>query len=143
MVDILNVLSTLLVGLYAGSLLTEASILVPFWRRMDPNDFFRLHGTMGPSLFRYFAPLTTSAVAFSVAAAILNRAENFAWNITAGLCLVALIIFFVYFKKANQSFADHSLENNELAPELKLWANWHWARTVLIIIAFAISIAGH
>ena len=143
MLDILNVLSTLIVGLYAGSLLTEGMILVPFWRRMDPTDFFRLHGTMGPSLFRYFAPLTTSAVTISVLASVLNHLENLAWNITAALCVTALIIFFAYFKKANQSFADHNLEVDELAPELNRWANWHWIRTVLMIIAFAISIVGH
>ncbi|WP_371396673.1 hypothetical protein [Fretibacter rubidus] len=143
MLVILNVLSTSIVGLYAGSLLTEAMILVPFWRRMDPADFFRLHGSMGPSLFRYFAPLTTSAVALSVAAAALNRAENFAWNITAGLCVTALIIFFAYFKKANQSFADRSLKDKELAGELSQWASWHWLRTALLIVAFALSIHGH
>jgi len=143
MLDFLNVLSTAIVGLYAGSLLTEAMILVPFWRRMKPADFFRLHGSMGPSLFRYFAPLTTLAVALSVIAATLNWASNLAWNITAVLCVTALIIFFVYFKKANQSFADHSLKNEELAGELSRWAIWHWLRTVLIIFAFTISIGGH
>lgn len=143
MLDLLNILSTSIVGLYAGSLLTEAMILVPFWRRMDPADFFRLHGTMGPSLFRYFAPLTTFAVAISVLAAGLNRVENLAWNVTAGLCLTALVIFFVYFKKANTSFAEHTLKNEELAGELSRWASWHWVRTVLMFIAFAISIAGH
>jgi len=143
MLEIFNVLSTSIVGLYAGSLLTEAMILVPFWRRMDPSDFFKLHGKMGPGLFRYFAPLTTFAVMFSVVTAVLNRAENLAWNITAGLCVTALIIFFVYFKKANQSFADQSLENNELAAELNRWANWHWIRTILLIIAFVMSVMGH
>lgn len=143
MLDILNVLSTSIVGLYAGSLLMEGMILVPFWRRMDPTDFFRLHGTMGPSLFRYFAPLTTSAVTISTLASVLNHAENLAWNITAALCVTTLFIFFAYFKKANQSFADHSLEADELAPELNRWANWHWIRTVLMIIAFTISIVGH
>jgi len=143
MLEILNVLTTTIVGLYAGSLLTEAMILVPFWRRMDPADFFRLHGTMGPSLFRYFAPLTTAAVVFSVTTAILNRLDSLAWNITAGFSVTALIIFFVYFKKANQSFADHNLKNEELAGELGRWASWHWLRTVLMIIALGVSISGH
>jgi len=143
MLDILTVLTTTIVGLYAGSLLTEAMILVPFWRRMEPADFFRLHGTMGPSLFRYFAPLTTATVVLSVVTAALNRLDSLTWNITAGLSVTALIIFFVYFKKANQSFADHSLKNKELAGELTRWASWHWTRTVLMIIALVASIAGH
>ncbi|WP_189496685.1 DUF1772 domain-containing protein [Algimonas arctica] len=143
MLEPLNLLSTLIVGLYAGSLLTEATILVPYWRRMDPSEFFRLHGSLGPRLFRYYAPLTASAVALSLIVAVLNQAQNMAWNVTAGLCLTALGIFFVYFSKANKSFADHSLKHDALAGELSRWANWHWLRTILIIIAFASSIAGH
>lgn len=143
MIYIINILSTLVLGLYAGSLLTEAMILVPYWRRMQPAEFFGRHSSLGPSLYRYFAPLTTGAVMLTVAVAILNRGENMAWNVTAGLCLVALAIFFIYFKKANNSFADHSLADEDLAAELTRWANWHWSRTVLMIIALGISIAGH
>ncbi|PHR61684.1 MAG: hypothetical protein COA43_02855 [Robiginitomaculum sp.] len=143
MIYAINILSTLVLGLYAGSLLTEAMILVPYWRRMKPAEFFGLHNTLGPRLYRYFAPLTTGAVVLTIAAAVLNRGENLAWNVTAALCISALIIFFIYFNKANKSFADHSLKDDELAEELTRWANWHWFRTVLIIIALTISIAGH
>lgn len=143
MIYAINILSTLVLGLYAGSLLTEAMILVPYWRRMEPAEFFGRHSSLGPSLYRYFAPLTTGAVILAVAAAALNRGENLAWNVTAGLCLLALAIFFIYFKKANQSFADHSLKDDELTTELARWANWHWFRTVLMTIALGISIAGH
>lgn len=143
MLDMLNILSTLIIGLYAGSLLTEAVILVPYWRRMGPVEFFELHSSLGPRLFRHYAPLTASAVALSLIVALLNHAENLAWNMTAGLCVSALVIFFVYFSKANKSFADHSLKDSELAAELTRWARWHWFRTVLVIIASAISITGH
>jgi hypothetical protein len=143
MIEALNILTTLTIGLYAGSLLTEAMILVPYWRRMEPAEFFRLHGSLGPKLFQYYAPLTTSAVVLAVVTAVVTNAENVAWNIVAGLCLSALGIFFIYFSKANKSFADHSLKDAELAGELKRWASWHWLRTVLIIIALAASIAGH
>lgn len=143
MIIAINILSTLVLGLYAGSLLTEAMTLVPYWRRMEPSEFFGRHSSLGPSLYRYFAPLTTGAVILTVVAAALNHGENMAWNVTAGLCLLALAIFFIYFKKANQSFADHSLKDDELAAELTRWSNWHWFRTALMIIALGISIAGH
>ena len=55
MIEQLYILATIILGLLAGSLLTEAAILVPYWRRMEPNDFLRLHGALGPGLFRYFA----------------------------------------------------------------------------------------
>lgn len=137
MIDLLiTSLTTSVIGLYAGSLLTEGTILVPYWRRMSPEDFFSKHGEMGPSLFKYFAPLTTAAVALSVLAAVLAGGRHI---IAAGLCVSALIIFFLYFKKANASFADHSLADEDLKDELKRWAAWHWTRTVIIIAALVIS----
>lgn len=138
MIEILTIVTTAVIGLYAGSLLTEAMILVPFWRRMSAEDFFARHGDMGPSLFRYFAPLTVLAVILSVVSAALAGGRH-VW--AAGLCLTALLIFFVYFKKANQSFADHSLSNEGLPAELARWSAWHWTRTVIIITALLISLS--
>ncbi len=138
MIEILTIITTAVIGLYAGSLLTEGMILVPFWRRMSAEEFFGGHSKMGPSLFRYFAPLTVLAVMLSVLTAILAGGRH-VW--VAGLCLTALAIFFVYFKKANQSFADHSLSNEDLPAELARWSAWHWTRTVIIIAALLISVS--
>jgi len=122
LLDIVSLTSTFVIGLFAGSLLTEGMILVPYWRRMEPAEFFRLHGTLGPSLFRYFAPLTTVAVLLGVAAAVIDQGQTTAWVGTAVICVATLGIFFVYFKKANASFADHSIKEAELASELTRWA---------------------
>lgn len=133
---IFSSLTTCVIGLYAGSLLTEGVILVPYWRRMSTEDFFGKHSEMGPSLFRYFAPLTTIAVILSIVSAVIFGGRHV---IVAGLCLSALVIFFIYFKKANASFADHSLADDALSGELKRWASWHWLRTLILIAALFIS----
>lgn len=143
MTDFIPLLSTVLLGLFAGSLLTEGAILVPYWRRMAPAEFFRLHSTLGRHLFRYFAPLTVISVLMSVVAALASGLQSLAWLITAGLCLATLAIFFIYFKRANQSFADQSLPEDDLGAELGRWAAWHWFRTGLIILAFGFSVYGH
>ncbi len=62
MLETIPLLSTMALGLFTGSLLTEGMILVPYWKRMPASEFIKLHGTLGPQLFRYFAPLTTIAV---------------------------------------------------------------------------------
>ncbi len=144
MIDALNMMATVFLGLYAGSLLTEAMILVPYWRRMPAEDFFRLHGNLGPQLFRFFAPLTVITVMSAVVVAILNSTQgDIYWVVSAVLAASALLIFFIYFKKANRSFADHSLAANQLPLELKRWAVWHWVRTIVVIVAFATSVLGH
>ncbi|MEM9669992.1 MAG: hypothetical protein AAF950_13790 [Pseudomonadota bacterium] len=138
--EALNLISTLAIGLYAGSLLTEGMILVPYWRRMAPADFFRLHGEVGPGLFRYFAPLTAIAVTLAILAATMTSDPTTLRTIAAGLCMLALAIFFIYFRKANASFADHSLAESNLGAELLRWSSWHWTRTILVIAAFGASI---
>lgn len=139
MIEVLHVAATVLIGLYAGSLLTEAMILVPYWMRMQPAEFFSLHGTLGPKLFGYYAPLTGLAVASAVLAGLFGSTLKI---LAAALCLSALIIFFIYFKKANASFAAHSLKNEDLEAELTRWASWHWLRTAVVIVAFIASVAG-
>lgn len=143
MADILAILSTLVIGLLAGSLLTEAVILVPYWRRMEPAEFFRLHGSLGPNLFRYFAPLTILAVGLAVVLAFISGATSIPWVISAVLCLTALAIFFIYFRAANQRFAAHNMPDEALKGELTNWASWHWLRTTIIVIALGTSIFGH
>ena len=119
-------------------------ILVPYWRKMSSEDFFGLHGELGPRLFRYFAPLTVIAVNSTVLVGILNSVQgNIFWVVSAVLAASALFIFFIYFKKANRSFADHSLAANQLPLELKRWAVWHWIRTIVVIVAFVTSTLGH
>ena len=43
MIEMIHLASTVALGLFAGALLTEGSILVPYWRRMEPADFFQQH----------------------------------------------------------------------------------------------------
>jgi len=143
MIESVALLATLMLGLYAGSLLTEAMILVPYWRRMDPNEFLNLHASLGPNLFRFFAPLTTIAVLLTVVVALISQGENTPWLIASILSLTALVIFFIYFRTANNRFATHTIAAAELGPELKRWASWHWLRTIAVILALGMSIYGH
>ncbi len=143
MIEALHLFSTLVLGLFAGSLFMEAMILVPYWRRMQAAEFFRLHKTLGPNLFQYFAPLTSVAVLLNVIIAIMLGASNVPQLISAILCLLALAVFFIYFRAANNRFAEHSLAEDALCDELLKWSVWHWLRTIFIIIALGASIVSH
>lgn len=134
------------IGLYAGALLTEAFILAPYWRKMVPEEFFRLHGSLGPTLFQYYAPLTAIAVFSSIVAMVMSlyTGHNNIWHITAAsLCVSALAIFFFYFKNANNKFKNRTITANELPSELLKWSSWHWVRTILVLSAFLFSIIGN
>jgi hypothetical protein len=94
--DILAALSTLTLGLFAGSLLLEGLVLVPFWRNLPPQDFFKLHHDFGKRLFGYFAPLTTLAAILPLGFAALTLGQNWFGNVAALASLIVLLFFPLY-----------------------------------------------
>lgn len=143
-IEILQLISCFALGLLAGSLLTEAIILVPYWRAMEPKQFLGLHGTLGPRLYAYFAPLTILATILPVLAAvmpvILGEEYHCLLVVPAVITLVMLAIYFAYFKGANDSFKSGTVGVDGLSEELKQWAKWHWVRVILGMAAFFISL---
>jgi hypothetical protein len=144
MIELFTVSTALVLGLFAGSLLTEALLLVPYFRALKLDEFYRLHDDFGPRLYRYFAPLTICATILpllSAAGIMLADPRNgtFAWS-AAALCLVIISTYLFYFRRANQAFAEKVLSQADLRLELARWAVIHTLRTVLAIGAFAASI---
>jgi small-conductance mechanosensitive channel len=144
MIEVLTALATVVLGLFAGSLLTEALLLVPYFRSLSFAEFNRSHGAFGPRLFRYYAPLTISATLAPLAAAAATlldfpRVNVFSW-ISAGLVLVILGTYVFYFRAANLAFVERRLDETALAKELARWAGVHTFRTALAICAFIASV---
>jgi len=144
--DILSLVTITALGLFAGSLLTEDRILVPYWRTLSDEAFNDLHPTFGPILYRYYAPLTTLAVLLAVANAIV---ASWGGGLDLGACFAAIILlatlglYFVYFQGANAKFAAHALYGEALKQELGKWAAFHSVRTLAVIIAFIAALASH
>jgi Domain of unknown function (DUF1772) len=144
MIEALMIVSASVLGLFAGSLLTEALLLVPFFRSLHVDEFYRLHDDFGPRLYRYYAPLTISATVLPLAAAagitLVDPAKSsLAW-LAAALSLAIMSTYFFYFRRANQSFAEKRLSEAELGLELTRWSGVHNFRTALAMGAFVVSI---
>lgn len=135
---ILELASATSSGILAGALLTEANVLVPYWRKMNPKDFLGLHHQMGPSLFRFFAPITIAGTMLPVITFIYAYWQASAsvhwWGVSALLGIAMLGIYFTYFKGANESFATGSIEEGDLSAELSRWAYWHNLRTIMAVV---------
>jgi hypothetical protein len=128
-------------ALFIGALFTEAMVLVPMWRALQPQEFFALHAAHAHRLYRFFAPLTVIATLLAVAAAATSlatqRPQTAASLVAAALTLVVLSTYPLYFQRANASFAAASISHQDLPAELKRWASWHWFRTVVGLVALA------
>lgn len=123
-------------------MLTEGLVLVPFWRSLAASDFFSWYGAHGARLAGFFGPVTWLAalVGLAAAGASLWSGAPGRWAAlgAAGLMLLAVATFFVYFGRANASFTAGVAE---LPSELTRWASWHWLRTALSLGAVAAALA--
>ena len=135
-----------LLGLSAGALLTEACVLVPFWRGQSPEGFLAWYRGHAQLLVRYFGTLevlAAGAAAIWALAAALGFLTNAGPTIAAAvLALLVLASFPVYFKRANAGFSSGRTDPAEVPGELRRWARWHWARTAIAILAFGCALAG-
>jgi hypothetical protein len=146
MLTAIGFLTVIATGLLAGALLTEACVLVPYWKGMPTSEFLRLHHTMSSSLFRYFAPLTiagtTLPIAYSAITLCTNTGSNPA-SLICGACGIGLLAFyFGFFRKANLSFATED-NPRAAATTLARWAKLHAMRSGVAGVGFIASIVAY
>lgn len=136
--EVVRFLSAASLGLFAGGMLTEGCVLVSYWRSLAPAEFLAWYAANAQRLQGFFGPLTTVTALLSLAAALVSLWEGHPsrW-LTLLAAVVMVATFFLYFGKANASFAKGSLGVDEVAAELTRWARWHWWRTGLSFVAWA------
>ena len=136
----LELISAAFSGVLTGALLTEARVLVPYWRKMSSHEFLQLHHTMAPSLFQFFAPITIAGTMLPTVAAVCSLLTQSAtahwWAVSASLGLALLAIYFAYFKHANKKFETGNIAEADLPKELSKWAFWHNLRTTISVFGF-------
>src|SRR5258706_13317362 len=106
--DVLRLLSVAALGIFAGAMLPEGGVLVPFWRGVAPAEFLRWYAANGGRLLAFFSPVTSVSAVLAILAALASVWEGHPgrwYGLTAaGLVLLAVASFFVYFEQANARF---------------------------------------
>jgi hypothetical protein len=124
--------------------LTEGGVLVPYWRSLAPAEFLRGYGANADRLLAFFSPVTTASAVLAVLAAGVSLVEGHPgrwWAcLAAGLALVVVASFFVYFERANATFAGATIAPEAVPAELARWRAWHHARTALSLAALAAAV---
>ena len=138
-------LSAAALGVLLGASIAEGALLVPWWRELPPAAFFVWYAANAQRLLGFFAPITTVATLLAVAAAVASAAARDAGRVPAAVAagLVVLIVagFFVYFEAANRTFATGSIAHEELPEALAAWARWHWVRVAALAVALAAALS--
>jgi Domain of unknown function (DUF1772) len=144
MIEICYAMSAGILGIFTGAQIAEAVLFVPYWKSLEPQKFFLLHKTYSPKIYKFFAPLTITATLIPIGTAIYSQIINSPGKIFSALMGVFTLLFFatyfIYFKKANKSFEDAALTDDELPIELDKWEKWHRARIYLEIGALICSL---
>lgn len=142
--EILLLLSSGVLGVFLGAQIAEAVLVVPYWKALSADDFFKLHKNFGKKIYQFFAPLTILATVLPLVTVAYNLVYQSKEQVFFVLMGIATLLFFstyfLYFKKANLSFTERSLSNKELPAELVKWGNWHWGRILFEFIAFGCSL---
>jgi hypothetical protein len=132
------------VGVFAGAMLTEAGVLVPYWRSLDAETFHRWYRANAARLVDFFGPLTWIAGLSALTSALWSlRAQHAGatWAaVAAVLMLIVVAMFPAYFKRANASFVAGFASSDETVSALRDWAAWHWVRTSLSVGALVAAV---
>ena len=136
------VLATTASGLLAGALVTEACVLVPYWKKMEPEQFQRLHSTLSPLLFRFYAPLTVAGTVLPVTVCGMLWATGGdaigMWTVSAACAIGLLAFYFGFFRQANIQFAN-SQSPEQSGESLNRWATMHQLRTIVAVLGFVFA----
>ena len=142
--ETLLLFSSVFLGIFLGSQITEAILFVPYWKALKADDFFKFYRKYGRIIHLFFAPITILATVtplITVGYYTINQTENKILFGIMGLTTLAFFsTYYLYFKKANKRFTERDLSNEELPQELKRWGNWHWGRICFEFIAFGCSL---
>ena len=142
--DLLRYLAAASLGIFAGAMLTEAGVLVPYRRSLAPAEFLRWYAANAQRLLAFFSPVTAVSAVLAILAAVASLWEGHPgrWYALAAAVLAVVMVasFFVYFEQANASFAAATIHLDAVAIELTRWGAWHNARTALSVAALAASL---
>jgi Domain of unknown function (DUF1772) len=141
--EFMRFLSIASLGIFFGAMMTEGCVLLPYWRSIAPTEFFGWYAANSQRLQGFFGPLTTGTALLAIVTAIESLWEHHPTQwlsmLIAVISIAIVSTFFLYFKQANASFTTASLSVDEVAVELSRWAMWHWWRTGLSFVAFAMA----
>jgi Domain of unknown function (DUF1772) len=142
--EIFQVLSVFLLGLLAGALWAEGALLVPYWKTLSAQEFYRLHPEYAPRLFRFYAPITITAPITALLVAVMsfwiNDNAKGLFILSALLANSLIAIYFIYFRDTNAAFSRAIIAIELLPQELERWGNWHRVRVCICVLAFFTSI---
>jgi hypothetical protein len=132
-------LSVAFMGAFAGGCVLLSLVMVPDWRRMNPDAFLEWFSENGPKLGLTMFPMEVAGTLFaslSFVESVKRKSDSRVIWALSSLCMVATVVLLpLYFVGANARMLNKTIEASEVAAELDAWSRWHRLRTALAILA--------
>lgn len=130
-----SVVAVTVLGLSAGAMLTEAALLVPYWRALAADDFLRWFRENEWRLVAFFGPLEIAGAVLTLIAAgiaaVERRRASRLLSLATLLAVGVLVIYPLYFQDVNASFVAGTIATATVADELARWSSWQWVRVAM------------
>jgi len=127
-------LSISIFSIFIGSQITEGFLLVPYWKSLPSEAFYEYYSTFGPIIGRFYTILTIAAALIPILLSAyfwFKKSKALTYSlISSAFIIICIVLFYIYFRGANQQFYAAALDANQLKAALKTWENWHWLRVV-------------
>jgi hypothetical protein len=125
-------------------MLTEAVLLVGYWRSLPAEEFLVWFGRYEPALVAFFGPLQTGGLLLSLLAvfayAFPKRPGFGELAVSAALSIVVIGLYLAYFDDVNGAFVKGTFPLAEVPGELERWSRWQWVRTGVGFAAFVMAL---
>lgn len=135
----LLILSIAFFSIFIGAQITEGVLLLPYWQSLSSVEFYAYYDKFGPFIGQFYTALTIPAALIPIVLSIYCKSikSNALKHalVSAFFALLFVASFYIYFKGANESFYQASLNNMELKNELVTWGYWHWGRIAIECIS--------
>jgi hypothetical protein len=128
---------------FAGSALLTQTVIVPYWRAMDPAAFLAHFSMYGPITGATVFPFEVASVvllgltAYSTARS--HRPGRLAWALATSAIIGTFVLLPVYFVGANLAMLDPAFPPQDVHAELTAWYCWNWVRTGLALASAALA----
>lgn len=123
---IIQLLIIALNSVFIGAMTLIALVLVPFYKTSEPQAFLDWFTTYSNSLDSLMFPFGPGVFILAIVAFFLNKENKILWGLTALLILANILYYPIYFRPTNSSFAEQTIEINNVSNALATWLNYHW-----------------
>ena len=133
-----NLIGICAAGAFTGTMLTIASILVPYWQSLPPGQFLDWFQTYESLVVRTIALVAVPAAIGVLGSLLLSLHDGrarLAWGTATAALLALAVITSVVHLPINFAFAAKTLALAEVGPSIDTWLRWHMARIVLGLLA--------